>query len=322
MPLLVSLFSVLLVILLGLAYWKRDYIKSRYLAFRGQKEPSFVTMESNSVQESARSGQPASSPSEWFDATSSPQISHNSDQEFRIPSPVLMTHQIPFVYGTSNFVMETQVVYDQSTLTRFDGFAHDKLNGTPPSTQGSPQEEHHSPLSPTEPLMLMPMYVDTMGRCFMMYDGANLSHTDVQGSFSEVGHHSAELAIPSVSSSSPDTVQTTLASTPKQEITEVDHVRNEDTPPNDKENNSEPYEVVNVVQEYIPSLPDELPLEVGLSVHVLHVYQDGWAMGRYVSKGETRMGVFPLCFTSSTTLDGSIQPSLAKRNQSLKKTQY
>ncbi|KAF9556012.1 hypothetical protein CPC08DRAFT_599136, partial [Agrocybe pediades] len=45
---------------------------------------------------------------------------------------------------------------------------------------------------------------------------------------------------------------------------------------------------------YIPTLSDELRVQVGDTVRVLQEYQDGWCFAQYVGKADAPKGVVPL----------------------------
>jgi len=52
---------------------------------------------------------------------------------------------------------------------------------------------------------------------------------------------------------------------------------------------------MNVVNDFFPTLPDELAVNVGEGVQLLDEYTDGWCMIRRVGFMETETGVIPRC---------------------------
>jgi hypothetical protein len=192
-----------------------------------------------------------------------------------------------------------------------------------------------------------PIYVDSMGRCFMMYDGAtvtsgegvNVRFSDasqpVDGTYYDTNHHvqgyeahyndtgyypsGMDVHYSEVEYNANDNVVPPDSVTPHADMGYSGFYYHEDQ--HYSMGSSAYHErsaTVQVIQEYIPTVPDELPLEVGQIVHISYIYHDGWAMGSVESYGKLRRGVFPLCFTTFQH-EGAASGKLAKRNQSLKK---
>jgi hypothetical protein len=332
-PLLISLGSVLLLAIAGVSYWRRQWITNKISEYRHGKSPTFSVLQSGKETPQL----PEIEPPSPMVSIASPTPSYSPQPLLypTLPSPRPMSEEF-HGYPDGNIILDdhqTQQVLYHDPVTLF---------------------RHNSDSDSVSPVqhMLMPMYVDPMGNCFMVYNSPSIAHSEIGVVGSTTGSDDSKPIDPRLSAV-PVTGQVQQESNEQEFIAtppDIEHVpspiptdiETQDATPNQQQvaytvpdekplpNMMMPQErvfspkrdplqvgeIVKVLLEYEPTMEDEIHLIPGQTIEIMILYNDGWAMGQTAYN----QGMFPLCYTVRTdSKQKEIIEKPAKRSHSLNK---